>query len=64
MVSRKFMIEIIVSMYFKDNRRHKRPHSGESYIAHEVALKIEELLDKYSNSNVEVLIIHYYEKVA
>ena len=51
-------------MYFKDNRRHKRPHSGESYIAHEVALKIEELLDKYSNSNVEVLIIHYYEKVA
>lgn len=37
---------------------------GESYIEHEVAIKIEELLKKYSNSNVEVLIINYFEKVA
>lgn len=37
---------------------------GESYIDHDVALKIEELLDKYSNSNVEVLIINFFDKVA
>ncbi len=37
---------------------------GESYIDHSVAVKLEELLDKYSNNNVEVLIINYFEKVA
>lgn len=37
---------------------------GESYIGHDVALKLEELLDKYINESVEVLIIHFLEKVA
>ncbi len=37
---------------------------GESFIEHSVAIKIEELLEKYTNNNVEVLIIAYYDKVA
>ena len=37
---------------------------GESYIEHEVAKKLEELLDKYTNNYVEVLILNYYNKVA
>ena len=37
---------------------------GESYVDHSVAVKLEELLDKYSSNNVEVLIINYFEKVA
>ena len=37
---------------------------GESYIDHDIALKIEELLDKYVNRNVEVLIINFFDKVA
>jgi YgiT-type zinc finger domain-containing protein len=37
---------------------------GESFIDHSVAVKLEELLEKYSSNNVEVLIINYFEKVA
>lgn len=37
---------------------------GESYIGHDVTLRLEELLDKYVNESVEVLIIHFLEKVA
>jgi|BioPla2DNA2_1021312.scaffolds.fasta_scaffold41869_3 YgiT-type zinc finger domain-containing protein len=37
---------------------------GENFIDNSVAIKLEELLNKYSNSNVEVLIVNYIEKVA
>jgi len=37
---------------------------GESYLSHEVALKVEKLIDIYANNNVEVLIINFYDKVA
>ncbi len=37
---------------------------GESYLDHSVALKVEQLLDNYSDNKVEVLIINFYDKVA
>jgi YgiT-type zinc finger domain-containing protein len=37
---------------------------SESFLDHDIALRIEELLDKYQNNNVEVLIINFYDKVA
>lgn len=37
---------------------------GESFIEHTIALQIEKLLDNYTNNNVEVLIINFYDKVA
>ena len=37
---------------------------GESFLEHNVALKVQNLLDNYSDSKVEVLIINFYDKVA
>lgn len=37
---------------------------GESFLDHSVALKVEKLLDNYSDTKVEVLIINFYDKVA
>ncbi len=37
---------------------------GESFLEHNVALKVQDLLDNYSDSMVEVLIINFYDKVA
>jgi YgiT-type zinc finger domain-containing protein len=37
---------------------------GESFLEHKIALKIEKLLDAYSDNKVEVLIINFYDKVA
>jgi len=37
---------------------------GESFLDHDIAIKVEKLLDDYSDSKVEVLIINFFDKVA
>jgi YgiT-type zinc finger domain-containing protein len=37
---------------------------GENFLDHNIAVKVEKLLDDYANRNVEVLIVNFYDKVA